>query len=211
MENINTKSYWDNRFKSGNWNKNGRKQTTHYALGNVAHMDLPRDFSGEILDFGCALGDAIPMFREAFPKASFTGIDISEEAIKICKENYGQIAKFTSGTHTDIDETDVIIASHVMEHITDDRKVAAHLLKKCNTLYIIVPYKEHPLYHEHVNYYEEDYYDEFDVEDKVIYNVNYKNKLSIKSVIKSILTGKPALTYTFSKNMILFKIKGSLS
>lgn len=211
MENINTKSYWDNRFKSGNWNKNGRKQTTHYALGNVAHMDLPRDFSGKILDFGCALGDAIPIFKEAFPHAKFTGIDISEEAIKICKENYGQIAKFISGTHTDIDQTDVIIASHVMEHITDDRKVVEHLLKKCKALYIIVPYKENPLYHEHVNYYEEDYFDVFEVLNKVVYNVSYKNLMGLKGVIKSILKGKPTLYYPFSKNMILFKIKGSLS
>lgn len=210
MENINTKLYWENRFKSGNWDKTGRKQTTNYALGNVAHMDLPKDFSGEIMDFGCALGDAIPIFKQAFPNAIFTGLDISEEAIKICRENYGQLARFISGTHTDVEKTDVIIASHVMEHITDDKDVVRHLLEKCRVLYLVVPYKENPLYREHVNYYEDDYFDEFEVLSKVKYNVNYKNPLGFKGIIKSILKGKPTLYYPFSKDMILFKLKGAL-
>jgi SAM-dependent methyltransferase len=211
MKNINTKTYWNKRFKSGSWNKAGRKQTIHYALGNVLYMDLDKDFAGSILDFGCALGDAIPIFKSAFPNAIFYGIDISDEAIKICKENYGDLATFSSGSHQNVTEKDIIIASHVMEHITDDKKVVRFLIEKCKYIYIIVPYKENPLYHEHVNYYEDDYYDDFEVLKKVKYNVSYKNRLGWKGVLKSILKAKPSMYYPFSKNMILFKIKGKLS
>jgi hypothetical protein len=98
-----------------------------------------------------------------------------------------------------------------MEHITDDKKVVRFLIEKCKYIYIIVPYKENPLYHEHVNYYEDDYYDDFEVLKKVKYNVSYKNRLGWKGVLKSILKAKPSMYYPFSKNMILFKIKGKLS
>lgn len=40
-----------------------------------------------------------------------------------------------------------------MKHITDDRFILKKLLSKCKELFIFVPFKENPLYHEHVNYY----------------------------------------------------------
>lgn len=211
MKNINTKSYWDNRFKSGSWDKAGSNQTIQYALGNVKHLDLNQNFQGKILDFGCALGDAIPVFKEAYPEAQITGLDISEEAISICKSKFGNLAEFICGTHENVaKQYDIIIASHVMEHITNDLLVVEKLLKQCKIMYIIVPYMESPLFHEHVNYYEDDYYDTFEVMDKVKYNVSYPVKLNYISVIKSFVKLKPAFKTQFSKNMILFKLKGKI-
>ena len=81
---------------------------------------MPADFYGSILDFGCAQGDAIPIYKNNFPKASIFGIDISEIAIETCKIWFGNIAEFESGDFNKISLKDIIIASHIMEHLTND-------------------------------------------------------------------------------------------
>lgn len=158
-ENINTREYWERRFSSKDWeNNHGRWQTESFARGQIPHLNIPSDFKGEILDFGCGLGDAIPVYRENFPLAKLLGLDISQTAVEKCRESYGEIATFFQGSYDAIPDVDVIVASNVLEHLTDDRNVAKHLLSKCKSFYIIVPYKEWPLISEHVNTYDEDYF-----------------------------------------------------
>ena len=184
MQNINTKEYWETRFKTGNWNNNGQRQTREYALANIKNLNLSSDFSGSILDFGCAQGDAIPIYIESFPKAKISGIDISESAIATCKRRFGNIAEFDSGDFSIISPKDVIIASHIMEHLTNDKNIVRDLLSKCKNLFVFVPFKENPLYHEHVNYYDEYYYEEFNIKTTKTFKVNYKIQNSIKQIIK---------------------------
>jgi SAM-dependent methyltransferase len=157
MVNVNTEEYWDRRFDSGDWeSKKGRSQTENFAIGQMRHIRLDPGFRGSILDFGCGLGDAIPIYKRHFPQATFVGIDISESAMRKCSERYGSIASFRRGSADDVPESDVIIASNVLEHLEDDVSVAQTLLSKCKELYIIVPYKEKPpLCSEHVNVYDE--------------------------------------------------------
>lgn len=162
MNNVNTKSYWDNRFSSGDWeNKSGRLQTRKFALSQIKHLDISKDFNGSILDFGCGLGDAFPVYKKNFPKARLIGLDISEGAIDKCKKLYGHLGKFICGTFDDVPVVDIIISSNVFEHLSDDIKIAKNLLSRCNQLYIIVPYNEmdhdNPQ-HEHVNYNYNEFY-----------------------------------------------------
>jgi SAM-dependent methyltransferase len=157
--NINTRSYWDDRFSSGDWDeKSGRWQTENFARCQIPHFQIPNEFEGTMLDFGCGLGDAIPVYKEHFPKARLLGVDLSQSGIDKCRERYGAMASFVQGDHQSVSPADIIITSNVMEHLTNDRDVAASLLSKCKTLYIIVPYKEHPLHFEHVNTYDEHYF-----------------------------------------------------
>jgi len=89
MTNINTKSYWNNRFAYGDWEqKRGRNQTKQFAVSQIPKLNIPENFSGTILDFGCGLGDAFSIYRKAYPKATLIGLDISKEAINKCKETY---------------------------------------------------------------------------------------------------------------------------
>jgi hypothetical protein len=114
------------------------------------------DFEGTLVDFGCGLGDAMPVYREHFPKAKLIGVDISQSAIDICRTRYGTFAAFAQGDCESVPTADVIIASNVLEHLTDDREAARCLLSKCKSLYVVVPYKEAPpLCDEHVNTYDE--------------------------------------------------------
>jgi SAM-dependent methyltransferase len=158
-ENLNTRSYWEHRFSTGDWEKNkGRNQTSNFARGQLPYLQIEKTFNGTILDFGCGLGDAIPIYKENFPDAKLLGMDISESAIEICKREYGSIGTFFQGTADDALNVDVIIASNVIEHLDDDKKIITTLLSKCNKLFVIVPYNEEPLHPEHVNKYTEKYF-----------------------------------------------------
>ena len=158
--NINTKNYWEERFATGDWDvKQGREQTRRFALAQVRYLRIPRDFAGTILDFGCGLGDAMPVYRAAYPRASLMGIDISDAAIAQCRTRYGRIARFLQGDHRDVPPVDVIIASNVFEHLSDDLAIARHLLALCADLFIVTPYRE-TIYPgtEHINSYDEEHF-----------------------------------------------------
>lgn len=158
-ENINSQAYWDRRFASGDWEeKRGRWQTENFARGVVPQLHIKNNFEGTILDFACGMGDAIPIYKEYFSKAKFVGVDISQSAINSCRKRHGSIASFVQGDYNSVPAVDVIISTAAFEHFTDDRKIAKHLLSKCKSLYIVVPYKESPLYLEHVNTYDEHYF-----------------------------------------------------
>ncbi len=158
-ENINTRSYWENRFSSGDWEaKQGRWQTENFARGLIPHLQIRDNFEGTLLDFGCGLGDAMPIYRKHFPKARLVGFDISQSAIDICHKRYGSIALFMQGDPDSVPNVDIIIASNVFEHLTDNREVAKCLFPKCKSLYIMVPYKEQLSFPEHINTYDENYF-----------------------------------------------------
>jgi SAM-dependent methyltransferase len=157
--NCNTKDYWDQRFASGDWEtKRGRKQTRLFAKSLVKYVKLPRAFDGTILDFGCGLGDAMPVYQSAFNNAKLIGVDISQSAIDLCIKEYGHIAQFIEGDHTSVPPVDVIIASNIFEHLPNDLEIASYFLQKCQDLYIIVPYKEIISGGEHLNSYDETYF-----------------------------------------------------
>ncbi|MCX8568459.1 class I SAM-dependent methyltransferase [Aminobacter sp. MET-1] len=153
---VNSKEYWDNLFTSGTWEGNrGRWQTTEFAKAQVRRMNLPRSFNGTILDFGCGLGDGMPIYRAYFPNARLIGLDISADGIEICRKIYGGIAEFVVGTHETMPEVDAVIASNVIEHIEDDIGVVKALLSKAPLVYVTVPYDEqHPLLEVHVRSYD---------------------------------------------------------
>jgi len=157
MININTKSYWDNRFSNGDWeSKNGRNQTMEFAKSQVSLLDIPKDFSGSILDFGCGLGDAFPIYKDVYPNAKLIGLDLSEKAIEKCRTKYGEIAEFISGDYMVVPKVDIIITSNVFEHLSNDKAISSHLKKQCDVLYIVVPYREViTQVCEHVNSYDE--------------------------------------------------------
>jgi SAM-dependent methyltransferase len=154
-ENINTTAYWDGRFGSGHWEAvGGRTQTSQFADAQLRRMRVPRTFSGTLLDFGCGLGDAFPVYRAAFPNAKLIGMDLSIAAIERCRAQFGHLAEFQQGDHTAVPSVDVIVTSNVLEHVSDPISVAHALRGRCQSLYIIVPFREWPRIEEHVHTFE---------------------------------------------------------
>lgn len=156
MTNINTKTYWESRFGSGDWErKGGYSQTRMFAESQVSLFGIPTTFSGTICDFGCGAGDAFPVYRRAFPDAKLIGIDFSESAITLCRQKFGDIAEFICGSYAAVPRCDVIIVSNVLEHLDDDKAIAGSLLRQCAVLYIVVPFRERlEPGSEHVNSYD---------------------------------------------------------
>lgn len=158
-DNINNSSYWNSRF-STDWSaKGGMLQTEEHIETLLPFLRLPRDYAGTIMDFGCAMGNGMPILRNMFPKAHLIGVDYSRTAILQCINRYGDIAEFVCNEDSEIPCADIIISSHVIEHITEDKAVVELLLKKCQSLYITVPYLEDiRLVPEHVHRYNKGYF-----------------------------------------------------
>lgn len=151
---INDKSYWDDRFQSGNWEEvGGRDQTRSFAEKQVSFFELSSNFSGTMLDFGCGLGDAIPVYRRRYPDATIIGMDFSSEAITQCRQKFCGLAEFRVGDQIDVASVDVIVASNVIEHLPNDIDVVRQLFEKCRELYVIVPYMEIHRIPEHLHTY----------------------------------------------------------
>lgn len=159
--NVNTRDYWNQRFASGDWEeKRGRWQTRCFAQAQIPHLGLAADFAGTLVDYGCGLGDAMPVYRERFPRAKLIGIDFSFPAVEKCRAAYGALAEFRAGGVEVVPNgVEAIIASNVLEHLDDDIGVANALLAKCADLYVVVPYREEPLFDEHVRSYRRDRFD----------------------------------------------------
>ncbi|MFO1523980.1 MAG: class I SAM-dependent methyltransferase [Kiritimatiellia bacterium] len=125
----------------------------------LPYLGMKNTFAGTILDFGCGLGDAIPVYRRRFPKARLLGMDISPSGVNECRRRYGGQAEFLQGGAPDVPSgIDVIITSNVLEHLDSDVEVVRMLLQKCSDLYVLVPYREAPLYAEHVRSYDEHHF-----------------------------------------------------
>lgn len=162
--NINTKQYWEERFGSGDWKaKGGFSQSSQLCESQIPFLNLPKDFTGFLVDFGCGAGDAFPIYKREFPNAKLAGIDISEEAIHLCRSRFGEIASFSQGDFTSVPECDIIIASNVLEHLDDDQLITSELVKRCKRLVIVVPFEEEPLCDEHVRTYSKGSFDKFNV------------------------------------------------
>lgn len=154
-ENVNTLNHWNRRFANGDWqNVGGNEQTRQFAQAQVRRLRMPRGFAGKLVDFGCGEGDALPVFKAAWPAATCIGVDFSEAAIAHAQTHHGQIAEFVVGSHEACPTADVIIASNIMEHLDDDLAIAAALQQRCRDLYIIVPFEEQYLIEEHVRRYD---------------------------------------------------------
>jgi len=218
-KNINTEQYWNWRFASGDWeNKNGREQTKAFAKEQIKKYNLPKNLNGVILDFGCGLGDAIPVYHQYFPLAKLIGVDHSEVAIRKCQEKYGSLAIFIKDDGLNIPFADIIIASNVFEHITNYNEVAIRLLNKCKRLFIIVPYKQKLADNndsEHINSFDENSFSQFEVIRTTIYrSKGFKQRsllwifwnVYIKNILRFLLYGM-IIKYNAQKQ-IMFEIKG---
>jgi hypothetical protein len=157
---INSKDYWEWRFRSGDWEAAcAREQTRSFAIAQTKRFPLDRTFNGTLLDFGCALGDAFPVYRRMYPHARLVGVDFSLEAIYQCRRVYSNIGSFHCASYFECPEAEVIVCSNVLEHIESDLEAASALLGKCQLLLIVAPFREQYLIKEHLRSYDRNHFD----------------------------------------------------
>ena len=142
---LGSREWWDDYFSpGGGWETHGgRNQTRAFAEAFMKYVPLDKTRHFTLLDVGCALGEAISLFRENYAMADLFGIDISETAISRCRHRLGNSAHFQVMQIDDISANyDVIYCSAVLEHFADFREKARHLITRCKALYVIVPFNE---------------------------------------------------------------------
>lgn len=137
--------WWERYFAvGGDWERlGGRRQTRVFAEHFVRHADLPGDGNFSLLDVGCALGDALSLFAEAYPKANLHGVDFSAMAIERARQALGDRAKLTQGDiESFIGQFDAVYCSNTLEHFADFDRKARCLLHHCKRLFVMVPFQE---------------------------------------------------------------------
>lgn len=162
MHKMNSIEYWNQRFATGDWiSKGGATQSFQHAERFVSLLNIPRNFSGSLCDFGCAQGDAFPVYRKFFPDARLIGVDFSSCAIEEAKRKYGCIASFVWGDISACPRVDIAICAHTLEHLENDLAVLKELLRKVERVFVVVPFKERPLGKEHLRSYDETSFSQF--------------------------------------------------
>ncbi|MFV0504440.1 MAG: methyltransferase [Lachnospirales bacterium] len=149
---INSKEYWEKRFKT-DWVENGGCEQTMYFT-NTALSLMPSWFTSNfrnnnysLCDIGCGMGGGTKIFKENFPDLSMTGYDVSDAAIEFARENYENI----NFEKLDLLEEDlkinktynIVYSSNTLEHFENYKEI----LKTLSTfskefVVILVPFKE---------------------------------------------------------------------
>jgi SAM-dependent methyltransferase len=134
------KSYFENRQVDENYYDN-------FQIPSYLFDVLPSNKSARILDIGCGLGQYIKKLND-LNYTSVLGIDISREAVDICKSNslnVAQISNIRDFTVLDSERFDFAICSHVLEHLAKHEiietllHIRENLLSANGVLVIMVP------------------------------------------------------------------------
>ncbi|MGP1614405.1 MAG: class I SAM-dependent methyltransferase, partial [Pollutimonas bauzanensis] len=78
---------------------------------------------GNILEFGCGIGNNIPFLRQAFPHATITGSDISEASLALAREHNSGV-EFTADVAALTGGYDLIFVAGVFHHIAVAERAA---------------------------------------------------------------------------------------
>lgn len=154
-------SSWNDYF-SQHWERNqGPDQTAFFARVTLAGLpgpfwDLVRQAQLEILDWGCAMGDALPVFAQAFPNSELSGIDLSPLAIQRAQAHYPQFL-FSTQPLLDLvikrgQRFSIVYTSNCLEHFAHPIEILSEQILPGvkDYLIILVPYQEQTLCEGHL-------------------------------------------------------------
>ena len=131
------------------WNRSYRSQPRQWK--GMLRLTLPLPFGNgdKVIDIGCGNGKSSVALIEA--GCDVTGIDISEEAVKICVNEYGGKMKALTASIDNIPvqsgSVDGIAMIHVLEHlddteINDGMKESFRVLRNGGKIFVRVFHKE---------------------------------------------------------------------
>lgn len=148
--------YWNNRFKSGDWQENkGSEQTlSHY---NILLKYMPKWLRKEIYykrmsicDLGCGMGEGVNLFKKYFKDSEVTGVDFSNHAITEAKKKYLNASFICSDIANFQNNYDVVISSHTLEHFENPSKLFSKIINLAESYFILlIPFQEEDLFKEH--------------------------------------------------------------
>ena len=131
------------------WNRSYRSQPRQWKGTLRLTLPLPFGNGDKVLDIGCGNGKSSVALIEA--GCDVTGIDISEEAVRICVNEYGgrmkALTAYVSGMPMQSGSADGIAMIHVLEHlddteINDGLKESLRILRPRGKIFVRVFHKE---------------------------------------------------------------------
>jgi GT2 family glycosyltransferase/tetratricopeptide (TPR) repeat protein len=160
---INSVGYWNRRFFEDWIAKGGREQTAFFA--ELCGRELPdwlieevRTSKFSIFDYGCALGDALPVLKRIFPESSLRGGDVAEVGLGIARAlhpGFEFIHVDAVGEATKL--ADIVYCSNTLEHFENWCEVLQRLARHAKEyVLLIVPFEEEDRIDEHVYTFEFD-------------------------------------------------------
>jgi glycosyltransferase involved in cell wall biosynthesis len=152
---INDPAYWHRRFEVDWVDRGGPNQTAFFA--RLAIDTLPAWLAAEIesdrlqiYDFGCALGDALPILKSRFPDSIVRGGDVAASAIEMARVQHPEFRFDVLEPDGPPPSTDVHFCSNTLEHFKDwDRKLAALAQEARRHVIMLVPFAEENRLDEH--------------------------------------------------------------
>jgi len=98
---------------------------------------------GKVLDLGCGDGYGLDVFRDK--KVHATGVDLSEDKVKVAKENghAAFVAHMEDLSMFGDKYFETIFCSHTLEHAKDAKKAVSEMKRLTNRAIVIVPIERH--------------------------------------------------------------------
>ena len=205
MKDINSKKYWDERFKTGNWDDFGGSQQTSF-FSSILLKNLPKWIHQKIhsenlsiVDLGCAEGEMTKQLKDIFKNSKILGVDFSEDAINIAKKRFKNIEFEVNSIEKFNKKYDVSMCSNVLEHFYNPFEQLKRIFEQTSKIVVIMmPFQEQNLHEEH--FYSFDYND-YKMEQDDFYLVYYKI-INTKNYEKTYWLGKQILLVYIKKDYI---------
>lgn len=154
---INSPEYWNKRFFEDWIAKGGRKQTAFFA--ELCCRELPdwlveevRARKSGIFDYGCALGDALPVLQRAFPDLPIRGGDIAQVGLGMARAlhpGFEFVDVAAIGEASKI--ADIVYCSNTLEHFENWREILHRLSRQAREyVLVMVPFEEEDRIDEHL-------------------------------------------------------------
>src|SRR5216683_1061429 len=153
---INSPDYWNKRFSEDWTAKGGRKQTAFFA--ELCCRELPDWFLEEgrarksaILDYGCAMGDALPVLQRAFPDSPIRGGDVAQVGLGLARALHPGFEFVDIGSIGEASAVaDIVYCSNTLEHFENWREILHRLSRHAKEyLVVMVPFEEEDRIDEH--------------------------------------------------------------
>ncbi len=128
MENIfDVKKYWDVRYKSQRDSGSGSYGRLSRFKAEVINSFIKEHALTELLELGCGDGNQLGLLDIAM----YLGVDISQEALNICKEKYNNEEGKKFLTYTELydlnQQFECVVSLDVIYHLSDDNLYYTYL------------------------------------------------------------------------------------
>lgn len=123
-------SYWKERYKKGGNSGAGSYNNLAEWKGEILNEFVKTNHVRTIIELGCGDGNQLTYFD--FPR--YTGIDISPDAIKLCKEKFGndERKEFIIDSELSNQTAELAISLDVLYHLIEEDVYDAYLTKIFN-------------------------------------------------------------------------------